>query len=343
MEKVLVTGGTGLLGGHLVEQMVKRGYKVRALARKTSDTRHLETTGVEIVYGDIEDYNSLVAAAKDRDVVFHAAARVSPGWGSWRDFESNIVKGTVNMLNASIESGVKLFIYVSSATVVGKAVMGDKPADENAPCEVELNPDSYYDYAKSIAEQQVLDYHKQGKISVIIIRLGMPYGPRCRLLSDRIYRYVKMFPVLPGKADAKTALVYVTDVVDCILLAANNEKAEGQIYNIAPVEEVTFRDFINSMARAMGKSEFRFRVPLSVVYASAAVIEGWGRLRRSKDAPFLTRSDIKFLRGGIYLDSSKARKELGWQPKISIEEGCRQYVEWRRSQKKKHHRAGKEA
>jgi uncharacterized protein YbjT (DUF2867 family) len=81
MEKVLVTGGTGLLGGHLVEQMVKCGYQVRALARKTSDTRHLETTGVEIVYGDIEDYNSLVAAAKGRDVVFHAAARVSPGLG----------------------------------------------------------------------------------------------------------------------------------------------------------------------------------------------------------------------------------------------------------------------
>lgn len=64
MEKVFVPGGTGLLGGHLVEQMVKRGYQVRALARKTSNTRHLETTGAEIVYGDIEDYNSLVAAAR---------------------------------------------------------------------------------------------------------------------------------------------------------------------------------------------------------------------------------------------------------------------------------------
>jgi nucleoside-diphosphate-sugar epimerase len=337
MEKALVTGGTGLLGGHLVEQMVKRGYKVRVLARRTSDIKHLETTGAEIVYGDIEDYDSLSAAARGMDFVFHAAARVSPGWGSWTDFENNIVKGTVNMLNASVECGVKRFIYISSATVVGKAATRDKAADENAPCEVELHRDSYYDYAKSLAEQQVLEYYKQGKIWVTVARLAPLYGPRCRLLTDRIYRYVKLFPVLPGKGDSKLSLIYITDVVDCVLLAANNEKAGGQIYNIAPIEAVTFRCLINSMACAMGKSEVRLRVPLSVVYVSAAVIEGWGRLIRSEKAPFLTRSDIKFIRGGVHIDGSKARKELGWQPKISIEEGCRQYVEWRRTHEEKYH------
>jgi nucleoside-diphosphate-sugar epimerase len=334
---VLITGGSGLLGGHLVERMVQQGHKVRALVRKTSDIEHLKTTGAEIVYGDVVDYDSLVAAAKGMDMVIHAAARVLPGWGAWRDFESCIVEGTENILNASIAAGVKKFVYVSSVTVMGNAVLGDKPADETAPyIDVELTREAYYDHAKAKAEQIVLDYHKQGKICTTVVRPGMLYGPRCRLLTDRIYRYVKMFPVLPGNAMAKTALVHVHDVADCIILAATSEKSWGQIYNIAPEEIVTFRDFINSMAKAAGKSEFKIAIPLGVVYASAAVIEMWGRLTRSEDAPFLTRSDIKFVRDGMYIDGTKARKELGWQPKISIEEGCRQYVEWRKTQKKKH-------
>ena len=334
---MLITGGSGLLGGHIVERMSQQGHQVRALVRKTSDIEHLKTTGVEIVYGDIEDYDSLVAAAKGMEVIIHAAARVLPGWGQWRDFESCIVEGTENILNASIAAGVKRFVYVSSGTVVGKAALGDKPADETAPyIDVELTREAYYDCAKAKAEQIVLDYHKQGKISATVVRPCMIYGPRCRLLTDRIYRYVKMFPVLPGNAMAKTALVHVHDVADCIILAATSEKSWGQVYNIGPAEIVTFRDFINSMAKATGKSEFKIVIPLGVVFASAAVMEMWGRLIRSEDAPFLTRSDIKFVRDGMYIDSSKARKELGWQPKISIEEGCRQYVEWRKAQEKKH-------
>ena len=333
---MLITGGSGLLGGHLVERMVQQGHKVRALVRKTSDIEHLKTTGADIVYGDVMDYDSLVAAAKGEDEVIHAAARVLPGWGQWRDFETCIIEGTENILKASIAAGVKKFVYVSSVTVVGEAALGDKPSDETAPyIDVELTREAYYDCAKAKAEQIVLDYHKQGKICVTVVRPAMIYGPRCRLLTDRIYRYVKLFPVLPGNAMAKTALVNVQDVADCIILAATSEKSWGQIYNIAPEGVVTFRDFINAMAKASGRSEFKIAIPLGVVYASAAVIEMWGRLTRSEDAPFLTRSDIKFVKDGMYIDGTKARKELGWQPKISIEEGCRQYVEWRKAQKKK--------
>lgn len=333
---MLITGGTGLLGGHLVERMVERGYSVTALARRTSDINHLKTTGAEIVYGDVEDYDSLVAAAKGKDIVIHAAARVLPGWGEWPDFERCIIEGTENILNASIEAGIKRFVYVSSGTVVGEAALGDTPADESAPyLDVQPTREAFYDCAKVKAEQIVLDYHKQGKISATVTRPCMIYGPRCRLLTDRIYRYVKMFPVLPGDAMAKTALVHVHDVADCIILAASSEKAGGQVYNISPEGVVTYRDFINSMAHAVGKSDFRLQIPFSVVYASAAVMEFWGRLVKSKDPPFLTRSDLKFVSDGMYVDSSKARRELGWQEKISIEEGCRQYVEWRKEQKKK--------
>lgn len=96
--KVLVTGATGLLGSHIVERLVLQGFQVRALARMTSNLDHLRTTGAKIVFGDIEDRSSLPAALEGVEVVFHTAARVMPGWGSWQQFEAAIVKGTENML-----------------------------------------------------------------------------------------------------------------------------------------------------------------------------------------------------------------------------------------------------
>jgi len=333
--KALVTGGTGFLGSHVVERLLEQGHEVRALARKTSDITHLKTTAAEIVFGTLEDYDSLRPAVDGMDVVIHAAARVLPGWGNWEDFDAVIVKGTENLLDASIDAGVKRFVYVSSGTVMGKAAFGDSPAAESAPYELEFSRDVYYDWAKMQAEKLALDYHKQGKISVAVTRPCGIYGPRCRLLTDRIYKYVMLFSVLPGKSNARTALVYATDAADCIILSATNEKAEGQVYNIAPREDIRFRDFIGAMARAAGRPVPRLTIPGSSVYATGAFLEFWARLWRNKNLPFLTRSDIGFIKNGMNIDGSKARRELGWDPKISIDEGTRLYVQWRRSQKKK--------
>ena len=337
--KTLVTGGTGFLGSHCVDRLIEQGHQVRALARKSSDLSYLKTTGAEIVFGEVEDYESLVSATRGVDIVFHAAARVSPGWGTWQSFENTIIKGTENLLNASIESGVNRFVYVSSGTVVGKAAFRDTPADESADYEVEFSTDAYYDYAKMEAEKIALDYHRQGKIWATVVRPCMIYGPRCRLLTDRMYLSVKLFPVLPGKADAKIALVYVTDVADCIIAAATHDKSGGEIYNIAPTEVITFRDLYNSMSRAIDRGEIKMHIPLGMISATAALMEGLYNVTRSKEPPFLTRADIKFIKDGMNIDNSKARRELGWKPKISLDEGTKLYVEWRKAQamKKKRH------
>lgn len=333
--KALVTGGTGFLGSHIVERLLEQGHEVVALARESSNTGHLKTTDAKIILGALEDYESLGAAVNGVDMVFHAAARVMPGWGSWKDFEDTAVKGTDNLLRASVEAGVKRFIYVSSGTVLGKNSLGETPADETA--DYDLGPlcyHTFYDWSKLMGEQLALEYHGKGLIEVAVVRPCMIYGPRCRLLTDRVFRYVKMLPIViwPGKANARTALVYVTDVVDCILLAAMDPKAAGQIYNIAPPEEIRFRDFIGAMARAYGRPELRMTVPLLVVYLYGALTELWAKLVRAKAPPFLTRADVRFLEEGMNIDCSKAMKELGWKPQVSIEEGTRLYIEWRRSQ-----------
>jgi nucleoside-diphosphate-sugar epimerase len=287
------------------------------------------------MFASFEDCNTISAAVCDVDVVIHTAARVMPGWGTWEDFESVAVKGTKNLLEASVAAGVKRFVYISSVTVMGKNCLKDVPADESSSCEIgPLCQHTFYDWSKLLGEQAALEFHKQGKVNVTVVRPGMMYGPRCRLLTDRIFRYVKTFPIvfLPGKADAKTALIYVTDVVDCVIMAAISDKAVGQIYNVAPAHDIRYRDFVKALAKAMGKPGFHITMPMFTIHAFGAVVELWAKLRRSKNLPFLTRADVRFLKEGMNIDGSKAMRDLGWEPKVSIEEGTRLYVQWRKGQ-----------
>src|SRR4030043_955488 len=147
--KALVTGGTGCVGSALVERLIERGYGVRALVRKTSDLSHLKTTGAELVFGDVQDYESLPPAVNGVDIVFHAAAKVTPGWGTWEEFERTIVTGTQNLLEASVKARVPRFLQVSSYTVYEPSCRkSEAPVDESTPCSVPLTPQTYYDYAK---------------------------------------------------------------------------------------------------------------------------------------------------------------------------------------------------
>jgi dihydroflavonol-4-reductase len=336
MMKTLVTGGTGFLGSHLVERLLAQGHEVRALARKTSKITHLKTTGAEIILGDVEDYDSLLPALKGVDVVYHAAARVMPGWGAWKWFESSIIKGTDNMLRASIEMGVPRFLHVSTGSVHGKLCEGDTPVSEFTPCDVPFSRDAYYDFAKVRAEEVALEYHKKGKIQVSMIRIAAVYGPRDRLLADRVYRQVSLpLVVWPGRSNPKYSIVYATDAADFAILVATSERAIGQVYNVAPPDAITLRKFAASMVKAMGGPRVQVTMPYSVAYVWCALMEEWSRMRHVKDMPYLTRSGLQFVNKGIYLDGTKARDELGWQPRVSLDEGTMLYVQWRRSQKKK--------
>jgi nucleoside-diphosphate-sugar epimerase len=334
--KVLVTGGTGFLGSHFVEQLIAHGDEVLALARKTSNISHLKSTGARIVLGDVEDYDSLLPAVKGVDVVYHAAARVTPGWGAWELFHSSIVKGTDNMLRASVDAGVPRFLHVSTGSVHGKLCEGDTPVCESTPCDVVFCRDAYYDFAKMRAEEVAFEYSREGKIQVSTIRIAAVYGPRDRLLADRVYRHVS-FPLIvwPGKSNPKYSIVYASDAADFAILVATSDRAIGEVYNVAPMYEIPLRRFAAAMANAVGGPKLEATIPYSVAYVWCTLMEEWSTLRRVKDMPYLTRSGLRFVNRGIYLDGTKARDELGWQPKISTEEGTRLYVQWRRSQKKK--------
>ena len=334
--KTLVTGSTGLVGSTLVERLIARGYEVRALARKTSDLSHLKTTRAEIVFGDITDYNTLPPVVQGIEIVFHAAARVIPGWGAWEEYEKTNVEGTENMLRASAGAGVRRFLHISSFTVYGEACQkGDIPADESTLCEARKTPSTYYDYSKLLAEQACWEYHRQGKIPVSMIRIGSAYGPRDRLLADRVYKQTS-FPIMmwPGSANPRYAITYVSDIAELAMLAATNDKAIGQVYNVAGPEPVRLKEFTRAMVRARGAKRSWVTMPYPVAFAGCYLMEAFAKLRRSKKMPFLTVASLCSINNEGYLDGSKAKQELGWEQKVSIDEGTRLYVKWRQSQPK---------
>lgn len=335
--KTLVTGSTGLVGSALVERLLAEGYEVRALARTTSDVSYLKTTGAEIVFGDVTEYETLPPILEGIEIVFHAAAKVTPGWGTWEEFEKTTVQGTENMLKASAEAGVRRFLHVSSYTVYGDACQkGDIPADESTPCAARKTPATYYDYSKLLAERACWEYHRQGKIAVSVIRIGTAYGPRDRLMADRNYRQT-FFPIMmwPGRANPRYAIVYVSDIAELAIAAATNDKAIGQVYNVAGPQPVRLREFSEAMMNARGVKLVWVTMPYPAAWIWCYVMETFAKLRRSKKMPYLTLAALRSLNTECYLDGTKARSELGWQPKISIEEGTRRYVHWRRAQQEK--------
>jgi nucleoside-diphosphate-sugar epimerase len=169
-----------------------------------------------------------------------------------------------------------------------------------------------------------------------MIRIGAIYGPRDRLLADRVYRHVSPpLIVWPGESNPKYSIVYATDAADFAILAATSDRAQGEVYNVAPPHEIRLRDFAAAMVKAMGKPKPQVTIPYSIAYFWCALMEEWSKLRRVEEMPYLTRSGLHFVNKGIYLDGSKAKQELGWEPKISLEEGTRLYVQWRRSTAKK--------
>ena len=333
--KTLVTGSTGLVGSALVEILTSKGYQVRALARKTSDLSHLKTTGAEIVFGDVTDYATLPPSVKDIDIVFHCAAKVTPGWGTWKEYEETTVQGTKNMLKASAEAGVQRFLQVSSHMVYGDACQkGDVPADENTPCEALKTPPTFYDYSKMLAEQACWEYHSQGKIRVSMIRIVSAYGPRDRLLADRMYKQTS-FPILfwPGDANPRYSTVYSTDIAEIAILAATNDKAIGQVYNVAGPHPVRLKEFAEALVRARGVKRTWVTMPYAVAWVWCWTMETVARLLRSKKMPYLTLASLRSIHREGNIDGSKARKELGWEPKVSLDEGTKLYVQWLRQQK----------
>lgn len=320
--KCLVTGGSGFLGSHLVEALVKRGEQVRALVRPDSKTEHLNQLGIELSPGDLGDIHSLRNAVQNIDMVYHCAA-LAADWGSWKDFENTNVVGTRNLLQVALERGVDKFIHISTTDVYGYP---DSPVDETAPFRFRGWP---YGDTKIKAEETVWEYHRQHGLPITIIRPLNIYGPRSTTFVLEISELLKKNGMVHiGNGLKPAGLVYVTNVVDTILLAADNDISIGQAYHASDGSGITWPQYINRLADILGAAHPRIVIPYRPAYLTGWLMEKiYGALKIAK-RPLLTRMAVELVGTDQGFSIEKAQRDLNYTRNVDFEEGMQRVNDW---------------
>lgn len=327
----LITGATGLLGSHIAEKLVEAGQPVRALVRKNSDTRILEAWGVELVYGDVTEPQSIAEAMKGVKTVYHSAAGVGD-WGSWDNYFVPVtIGGTRNMIESAKRENVERFLHISTISSYGH-IMTDDVVDETWPLGElgkNLNKWSYYSRAKIEAEKLVRKAHAAGDICATIAKPSWLYGPRDRASVPRMIKALKARKAkLLGNGTNKLNLTYAGNEAEGCILAATAECAKGQTYNLSSDGDITQAEYFNKVAECIGAKPVTRKVPFKVAYNAAFMMELFGHLTHRKTPPLVTRYSVWLIGRKCFFSPEKARRELGWKPTVGYEEGIQRSVRW---------------
>lgn len=322
--RILVTGATGLVGSHVTEEAIHRGHAVTALVRNDSKTALLERRGARISRGELTDPQAVAQAVAGMDAVVHCAAKVGD-WGPVGEYRKVNVEGLRTLLEAARSQPLRRFIHLSSLGVY--EARDHFGTDETVP-----PPRKHidgYTQSKVEAEDLALQYHRQHGVPVTILRPGFVYGPRDRTVLPKLLQSLreKQLKYL-GSGQQSMNAIGVHNLVDAIFLAMENDAAVGQIYNLTDDEPVSKRRFIETIAACAGLEPPSSSVPLWIAKVLAKVMEGFARTFGAKQPPLLTQARIKFL--GLHLGFSvaKAKRELGYRPRVPFTEGIREAVAW---------------
>ncbi len=320
----VLTGATGLLGSHIAEQLAQRGERIRALVRATSDTAFLRRLGAELVEGDLADAASLRRAVAGAAVVYHCAAKVGD-WGSWRLFQSLVVGATTNLLEACRQQSVGRVLHVSSITVYGHPRPRGEPFTEDEPLGQHLWLWDYYCRAKVLAEEACRRY--PGALS--IVRPSWIYGPRDRNTLPRLVKAFRAGRVrVVGPGDNLLNIIYAGDVADAAIRAATAPAAVGRAYNVSSEGEITQRQLLDRLADALGEPRVTRGVGFRTAFRLGLLSEVIGRVVRMKRPPHVTRYAVGLVGRPTLFSTARVRTELGWQPRVGIDEGLRRTLEW---------------
>lgn len=321
--KILVTGGNGFMGRNLVRLLQERGDTVRILALPTEDTTWLEERHVEVFRGNILNPEALVAPMRGVDGVFHLAAMI----GAWRAMEEYYkvnVTGTENVCRAALQANVRRVVHVSSAMVY------DMAAGHAATEDDFLKPlDEPYSWTKAQSDMLVQRMIREEGLPATIVRAGTLIGPGDRLNFGRIADRIRAGKgIIIGSGKNIVPLVYLTDLIQGLLLALDSKQAEGKIYNIGNDQPITQNIFFSTIAKEIGAAAPRIHVPYFLLYAAAHTAERIAVLSNNRIPPFLTRHGVKLYGADNRLSIDKARRELGYVPKVSLMEALRSTCDW---------------
>jgi nucleoside-diphosphate-sugar epimerase len=322
--KALVTGATGFLGGALVRRLHGMGWDVTALGRNAKKLNQLEDEGMRVVQHDLKEKNSLIAACKNQEVVFHCAALPSP-WGNFEAFYQANVIGTRNVVQACLENNVKRLVHVSTPSIYfdyGSRI-GVKETDPL--------PESISNYAatKLLAEEEVDKGFANG-LAVVSIRPRALFGEGDTVIFPRLIPRLKSgrLPIL-GDGENIVDLTYIENVVDALLLCAESPaNTLGKKYNISNGEPVKIWELVNHICDELNLPHPKRKISYQTANAAATALELIYTLIPTHPEPPLTRLTVSMLAHSTTLDISAARTELGYQPHVSVEEGVKKFLKW---------------
>lgn len=317
----LVTGATGFLGSHIARKLAQRGEKLKILLRKTSKTSNIDDIPAERVYGDILDTDSVKRALEGCDTVYHTAGFVSFKKADYKKMEDINVKGTVNVLSAALEAGVKKAVYTSSVAAVG---IDPKVGVANEETSFTLEQEGVqYLNTKYYAEREAFKIYQKG-LPLVIVNPSVVIGAGDVYLSSTaaILWYCKR--KFPGYIDGTLNLVDVEDVAEGHILGAEKGRL-GERYILAN-KNLTIKEFFDLMERITGIPSPKIKIPYFIALASAFIVERVLGLY-SPNYSTMDVDSVKLSKFHWYVDSSKAIQELGF-PQTPIEETIRKTVKW---------------
>lgn len=324
MNETLVIGGNGFLGRHLVPALQDCGDSVRVLALPTEDTTWLEARGVMVHGGDIRQPDTLVAPMRGVDRVVHLAGMMGV-WRPMEDYRAVNVTGTKNVCRAVLAAGARL-LHVSSWTVYGMGL--GKTVGED--CALRPLPEPYA-LTKAAGDKAVQRMIAEDHLPAVIIRPGTIFGPGDRLNFGRTADRLRAGrQVIVGRGNNAVPFVYVTDVVQGLILALENDRAVGHAYNITNDRPLTQQQLLNAIAHEIGTNAPRLHVPYHALYAASCAAEQLSMLTRSQRDPLVTRHGVALFGTDNRHAIDKARQELGYTPKVEVRKGVRLAARWYR-------------
>jgi nucleoside-diphosphate-sugar epimerase len=325
-ERVLVTGGGGFLGSAIVSMLVQRGDRVRSFSRRFYPK--LDQMAVEQIQGDIRDHAAVLDACAGIDLVFHVAAK--PGIsGDYKEYFGINVTGTKNIIAACRLLNINRLVYTSSPSVVfdGSHMEG---VNESVPYPSTYH--AHYPKTKAMAEKMVVRADNEG-LNTIILRPHLIWGPNDNHLIPRIIKKADRLRII-GDGKNLVDTIYIDNAAGAHILAADHLKKKpglsGNIYFISQDDPIPAWDMINAILHAAGLKPVTRSIPIRTARMIGALCEAFYRVLPLKGEPPMTRFLADELSTSHWFDISAAKKDLGYYPKVSIQEGLHRLTEWLR-------------
>jgi dihydroflavonol-4-reductase len=317
---VLVTGGSGFVGSHLVDLLVERGAPVRCLVRQSSKLRYLDHHDIELVYGALDASTDWDEALADVETIYHVAGITFARRA--KDYFTTNHQGTETILAEALKrrGQLKRFVYISSLAAVGPGRDG-RPVDEQAT----PAPITPYGRSKLMAEEAVRAV--SDLLPITIVRPPAVYGPRDYGIFE-FFKAVKggMFPMI-GRRDKRVSLVHVRDLCEGIILAGETEAAAGRTYFISSEHDYSMRAVAELIAALMNKRAREISIPKPLAYGVAVAAEAAAAVLRRP--PVINRDKVTDLSQTCWSCSiERAKSEIGYSPRVQLEDGLRETIEW---------------